>query len=138
MTTPGEITRKVRQLDNDVQAINDLLKDIAAVRRTQAGQLDELAAGQNRLGGVQLRQNNRLDEFAATQEQHTDALRDLAATQLRQGNRLDELAGTQEQHTATLAEHSTVLGQHTATLADHGGKLDTIIDLLRGDRPAGG
>ncbi len=73
--------RKVQQLDNDVQAIYEML------------------------AGIQ-------------------------ATQLRQHNRLDEIAATQDGHTATLAEHGSTLAEHTATLAEHGSKLDRIIALL--------
>ncbi|MFC0112296.1 hypothetical protein [Kibdelosporangium aridum] len=71
MASPAEIERKVRQLDNDVQSIYELLATIEA-------------------------------------------------TQKRQGNRLNEIAATQ--------------AETTATLADHGEKLDTILELLRGNQ----
>jgi hypothetical protein len=49
MTTPSDLGRKVRQLDNDVQAIYEML---ARIEATQA------------------RQGNRLAEAAATQAEH--------------------------------------------------------------------
>ena len=60
MTTPPEIARKVRQLDNDVQAIYEMLAGISA---------------------TQLRQGNRLEEIAASQTDLATAQADLAAGQ---------------------------------------------------------
>jgi len=81
VTTPAGIQKKIRQLDNDVQAIYELLT------------------------GIQ-------------------------ATQTRQGNRLEEISATQ-------AEHSAVLAEHSAVLAEHGGKLDTVLEILRSGWPGG-
>jgi archaellum component FlaC len=49
MTTSPEIERKVRQLDNDVQSIYDLLTD--------------LDVGVKKLQAAQLRQGSRLDQI---------------------------------------------------------------------------
>lgn len=59
MTTSGGMARKVQQLDNDVQAIYEMLADIQATQR---------------------RQHNRLEEIAATQDGHTDVLAGHGAT----------------------------------------------------------
>ncbi len=64
MTTPPEIERKVRQLDNDVHSIYDLLADLhVGVKKVQASQLrqgsrldqieDRLTGVDNRLTGVE-------------------------------------------------------------------------------------
>jgi hypothetical protein len=63
MTGPAEIERKVRQLDNDVQAIYEMLSTIDATQR---------------------RQGNRLNEIAATQADHGQKLDD-------QGQKLDAI-----------------------------------------------
>ncbi|MDQ2790129.1 MAG: hypothetical protein DLM60_12620 [Pseudonocardiales bacterium] len=44
MTTPAEIERKVRQLDNDVQSIYEMLAEIAATQRRQGNRLMEIAS----------------------------------------------------------------------------------------------
>ncbi|MGH3998456.1 MAG: hypothetical protein ACRDTJ_13445 [Pseudonocardiaceae bacterium] len=42
MTMPVGIERKVRQLDNDVQSIYEMLADIAATQRRQGNRLTEI------------------------------------------------------------------------------------------------
>ena len=42
MTVPVAIERKVRQLDNDVQSIYEMLAEIAATQRRQANRLTEM------------------------------------------------------------------------------------------------
>ncbi|WP_256335191.1 hypothetical protein [Lentzea albidocapillata] len=63
MASPVEIERKVRQLDNDVQSIYELLATIDATQK---------------------RQGNRLNEIAATQAEHGDKLD--AILELLRGN----------------------------------------------------
>jgi chromosome segregation ATPase len=94
--------RKIRQLDNDVLAIYEKLDAISKTQGRHTGRLDELDSQLSRLTAI-------VD---------------------RQGNRLDELAATQEEHTATLGEHTATLAEHTATLAEHGTKLDRILEIL--------
>ena len=45
MTTP-DLARKVRQLDNDVQAMYELLAGISATQQRQGNRLGEIAAEQ--------------------------------------------------------------------------------------------
>jgi hypothetical protein len=47
MTGPVEIERKVRQLDNDVQSIYELLATIDATQKRQGNRLGEIAATQS-------------------------------------------------------------------------------------------
>ena len=54
--TPATLERKVRQLDNDVQSIYELL--------------DQLKISQTRIAATQSRQGNRLDELAQSLEAH--------------------------------------------------------------------
>jgi hypothetical protein len=70
MTTPPEIARKVRQLDNDVQAIYEMLAGISA---------------------TQQRQGNRLEEIAASQADLATAQAGLTAAQAEHGTKLDAI-----------------------------------------------
>jgi hypothetical protein len=72
-----DLTRKVRQLDNDVYALYELVLGISI---------------------TQTRHGNRLDELAATQDTHTATLAGHTAT-------LAGHTATLAEHTATLAEH---------------------------------
>ena len=137
-STPADVPRKVRQLENDVTSIYDMLNHIQKAQGGHSAQLTDLATGQSRLGGTLLRQHNRLDELAAGQEAHAVELTSIQTTLARQNNRLDELATTQAEQAATLAEHTglltehtVVLTEHTVLLTEHGGKLDEILGLLR-------
>jgi hypothetical protein len=47
MASPAEIERKVRQLDNDVQAIYELLATIGATQKRQGNRLNEIVAAQS-------------------------------------------------------------------------------------------
>ncbi|SES20911.1 hypothetical protein [Actinokineospora terrae] len=46
MTTPAEVERKVRQLDNDVQSIYEMLATIEATQKRQGNRLAEIATNQ--------------------------------------------------------------------------------------------
>lgn len=70
MTTPPEIARKVRQLDNDVQAIYEMLAGISA---------------------TQQRQGNRLEEIATSQADIAASQADIAAGQAEHGTKLDAI-----------------------------------------------
>jgi hypothetical protein len=50
MSTPPDLTRKVRQLDNDVQSIYELLTGISATQRRQGNRLEEIAIAQGDQG----------------------------------------------------------------------------------------
>ncbi len=75
MTTPPEIARKVRQLDNDVQAIYEMLAGISATQLRQGNRLEEIAASQTDLAAAQA-------DLAAGQA-------DLAVAQADHGTKLD-------------------------------------------------
>ncbi|MGQ0479781.1 MAG: hypothetical protein ACT4O0_01935 [Pseudonocardia sp.] len=68
MTDSPHLVRKVRQLDNDVQAIYEMLVGIQS---------------------TQVRQGNRLDEIAAVVEAHTATLDGHTATLKAHGEKLD-------------------------------------------------
>ncbi|GAA2548597.1 hypothetical protein GCM10010210_20830 [Pseudonocardia hydrocarbonoxydans] len=82
------MARKVQQLDNDVQAIYEMLADIQATQK---------------------RQHNRLEEIAATQDGHSEVL--ASHTDVLAGH-TDVLAG----HTAALADHTATLADHGTKL----------------------
>ncbi|MGH3565867.1 MAG: hypothetical protein ACRDRH_07500 [Pseudonocardia sp.] len=81
MTTPPEIIRKVKQLDNDVGAIYEIL---IRVERTQQ------------------RHDNRLDEHTVKLDEHTAKLDEHTA-------KLDEHTAKLDEHTAKLDEHTAKL-----------------------------
>ena len=49
-TTPDDLGRKVRQLDNDVQSIYEMLATIEATQRRQGNRLEEIAGSQTEQG----------------------------------------------------------------------------------------
>lgn len=51
MTTPPDVTRKVRQLDNDVQSIYEMLARIEATQNRQGNRLGELATAMTEMDG---------------------------------------------------------------------------------------
>ena len=65
--TPGELDRKVRQLDNDVQAIYMMLADLSATQKRQGLRLDEIAAVQAEMG-------EKLDSHSTILESHSTIL----------------------------------------------------------------
>ena len=79
MTTPLE--RKVRQLDNDVQAIYEMIATVEATQR---------------------RHGNRLEEITATQSEHGRILTEHSAV-------LAEHSAVLAEHSAVLADHTTKL-----------------------------
>lgn len=58
MTTPAEIERKVRQLDNDVQSIYEMLAGISATQHRQGNRLTEM---DSRLTGMDGKLDTILD-----------------------------------------------------------------------------
>ncbi|MFD1044343.1 hypothetical protein ACFQ1S_01405 [Kibdelosporangium lantanae] len=50
MASPAEIERKVRQLDNDVQSIYEMLATIEATQKRQGNRLNEIVATQTEHG----------------------------------------------------------------------------------------
>ncbi|WP_156893658.1 hypothetical protein [Actinokineospora enzanensis] len=50
MTSPAELERKVRQLDNDVQSIYEMLATIEATQRRQGNRLSEIVSAQAEQG----------------------------------------------------------------------------------------
>jgi hypothetical protein len=60
MSTP-DLTRKVRQLDNDVQAVYEMLAGIAATQQRQANRLEELTSAQVEQSAVLGEANAKLD-----------------------------------------------------------------------------
>jgi hypothetical protein len=50
-TTPADVQRKVRQLENDVLSIYDMLRKIEKTQRRHGVQLTDLSAGQASLEG---------------------------------------------------------------------------------------
>ncbi len=77
MTTPGGMARKVQQLDNDVQAIYEMLATIQATQTRQHNRLNEIA-------GMQA-------EHTGTLAGHTGTLAEHTATLCEHGTKLDRI-----------------------------------------------
>jgi hypothetical protein len=60
VSTP-DLTRKVRQLDNDVQAVYEMLASVAATQQRQANRLEELTTAQAEQSVVLDEANAKLD-----------------------------------------------------------------------------
>jgi chromosome segregation ATPase len=82
--TELDVDRKVRQMDNDMQAIYKLLDRISKAQEKHGTALEGLSAQFSGVRGTQARQYNRLDELDA-------GLAEVRVTLSRLGNRLDEL-----------------------------------------------
>jgi septal ring factor EnvC (AmiA/AmiB activator) len=63
VTTPAELTRKVRQLDNDVQSIYEMLTRIEATQQRQGNRLDEVAERLDVVATGQSEQSSKLDRI---------------------------------------------------------------------------
>jgi hypothetical protein len=70
VTTPLE--RKVRQLDNDVQAIYEMIASVEATQRRHGNRLEEITASQSEHGRI-------LGEHSAVLADHSSALADHTA-----------------------------------------------------------
>jgi methyl-accepting chemotaxis protein len=77
VTTPADLTRKVRQLDNDVQSIYEMLTRIDATQQRHGHRLDEVAG--------------RLDEVAGRLDEVAGRLDEVASVQVDQGSKLDRI-----------------------------------------------
>lgn len=102
MTTTPDLSRKVQQFGNDVDAMYEMLHAIQITQGRHGLRLGEIV-------DAQVAQGTTLDQHTAVLDQHAAVL---------------------DQHTTTLAEHGATLAEHTTTLAEHGSKLDRIIALL--------
>lgn len=63
MSTPN-LDRRVRRLENDVQAIYEMLATITATQQRQGNRLDEIDTKLDNLAEVQQRQSAQLDSQA--------------------------------------------------------------------------
>ncbi|MGI8574628.1 MAG: hypothetical protein ACR2MA_04630 [Egibacteraceae bacterium] len=107
MALPVDVQRKLRQLDNDVQSIYEMLAGIA---------------------GTQTRHGNRLDELAAQLETMDTQL---AANSEQLRSHGEQLAANSEQ----LRSHGEQLASHGGRLQEMDTKLDIIISMLDDGSP---
>lgn len=63
MTMPVGIERKVRQLDNDVQSIYEMLAEIAATQRRQGNRLTEIDGKLTEMDGRLTEIDGKLDSI---------------------------------------------------------------------------
>jgi chromosome segregation ATPase len=109
MTLPIDVQRKVRQLDNDVQSIYELLAGIAATQSRHGNRFEEL--------------ETKLDTVGQELEGKIDAVREeLGTVRGELGTVRGELGTVRQELEAKL---DTVRGELEA-------KLDTVIRLVGG------
>jgi chromosome segregation ATPase len=92
VATP-DINRKVRQLDNDVQAIYGLLEGITENQHKHSTALADLGVAVTGIRATQQRQYNRLDELDGRFEGLESGLAEVRTTLSRHGNRFEEFDG---------------------------------------------
>lgn len=97
VSVPTATQRKVRQLENDVEAIYEML---------------------GRINGMQMRQANRLEEIAERQDHHSATLDEHSQTLAGHSETLAGHTQTLAGHTQTLAEHGAKLDEILAILRD--------------------
>jgi len=69
MSTPADVSRKVRQLDNDVQSIYEMLAKIEATQNRHGNRLAELASGVSEMGGELTEMDGKIDQIIQLLEQ---------------------------------------------------------------------
>jgi septal ring factor EnvC (AmiA/AmiB activator) len=74
VTTPLE--RKVRQLDNDVQAIYEMIATVEATQRRHGNRLEEITATQSEHGRILTEHSAVLAEHSAVLAEHSVVLAD--------------------------------------------------------------
>jgi hypothetical protein len=77
VTTPVE--RKVRQLDNDVQAIYEMIATVEATQRRHGNRLEEITASQSEHGRILAEHSAVLAEHSAVLAEHSAVLADHTA-----------------------------------------------------------
>lgn len=104
MTTPAPLDQKVRQLDNDVQALYELIYQIATTQKRHTNRLNEITQDVAALG-------TRLDSIETQVEALTSEVGSL---------------------TSEVGSVKTEVGSVRTEVASHTRKLDRILELLEG------
>src|SRR5262249_11245690 len=134
VTTPAGIQKKIRQLDNDVQAIYELLTGIQATQTRQGNRLDEIAATQAEQSTVLAEQSTVLAERSTVLAEHSTVLAEQSTVLAEHSTVLAEHSTILAEHSTILAGHGTMLTSHGTMLAENGRKLDTVLEILRTGR----
>ena len=129
-----DVDRKVRQLDNDVNAIYGMLDRIAENQKDQGAALTSVRDAVSDVRGTLMRHGNRLDELDA-------GLSDVRATLARHGNRLDEFDGRFDGLETRFDGLDAKVDRLETRFDGLDGKLDLVLDRLgpaaaAGDLPA--
>ncbi|MBW3604801.1 MAG: hypothetical protein KY460_07800 [Actinobacteria bacterium] len=86
MTQPLNVPRKLRQIDNDVQSIYEMLSGIAGTQLRHGNRLDELAAQLDRMDA-------RLASHDETLASHSDILASHSEMLTSHSRRLEQIDG---------------------------------------------
>ena len=130
--SPPEMERKLKQLDNDVQSIYELLSTIEGTQRRHGNRLGEIAADMTeKFGALDLRHDGvdtRLDNVDAR-------LDNVDARLLRVDGRLERLEGRLERVDGRLEQVDGRLTGLDDKVVSIDTKLDTVIGLLQQGPP---
>ena len=118
-----DVDRKVRQLDNDVNAIYGMLDRIAENQKDQGAALTSVRDAVSDVRGTLMRHGNRLDELDAS-------LSDVRATLARHGNRLDEFDGRFDGLETRFDGLDAKVDRLETRFDGLDGKLDLVLDRL--------
>jgi peptidoglycan hydrolase CwlO-like protein len=110
MTNPIEMQRKVRQLDNDVQSIYEMLVSIEGTQVRHLNRLNEIEA---RADGIDV----KVDGIEATQKQH--------------GERLGAIESKVDSLDAKVTGLDTKVTGLDTKVTGLDTKMDSVLDLLR-------
>lgn len=91
MTTPPELSRRVRQLDNDIGAVYELVNAIQITQGRHGLRLGEIVDAQVAQGTVLDAHTVTLAELAAVLAEHTAVLAEHTATLAEHGSKLDRI-----------------------------------------------
>jgi chromosome segregation ATPase len=123
MTVPTDVERKVRHLDNDVQAIYEQLTDISGTQRRHTNRLNEIDIS---LGQVR-EAVTMLGGRVASVEDKVDTVGGRVAA-------VEDKVDTVDGRLASVEDKVDTVGGRVAAVED---KVDTVIDLLRSGTGAG-
>lgn len=110
MSQPAEIQAKVERLDQDIQAIYELLGEIRKGQQTQDKVLED--------------HGRQLTRTSGTQQRQYDYLERVSSVGIRLTRQVDEIQKTHDRHGSCLDGIDVRLDRMD-------GSLDTIIGLLR-------
>jgi uncharacterized protein YoxC len=123
--SPVEVERKVRQLDNDVQALYTLVNSISTTQQRHTNRLFELAATLDSISG----QVAAIGQHGEALADKFDALGGKVDTLSQRGDSVESKVDALGQRVGSVDGKVDALGGRVDSVD---GKVDAVLDLLRG------